>query len=1208
MRVFFFFILFISAVSSQELIANVISTSTNQPCYNIDARLVNSTDNTNQNRFECSTATIIQLSLSPSDSSQPNVSPTLVFRALPTSSGTYNQLFQSTTGDPATLCADPTVPACQTAVESENLFTVDISMSSVQVKYQLEPIGLTIPFTSWYHTAPYALNVEVAVEACGIDPYSDVTNNPPDSPWNYAKPVNTITMNKYNVTFPSGSFPSGQQFGPDGLYSKYLLSYYSLTVPGDESGKPPDQCSNPNTIALCTFNFTAVRGGEISRQFYSSGELILDPIYNRWLNGTLGAGEAFGVDDLFFSPSGPTSYQNSAQQCTTPIGSASIDPLGNFWTTNVCPGNPIPNFKVRNNNLYPTYCINGPCAGLTEAYCPLVAGFQYGFSRCLVSQSSALEYMQNSIQPTTSVDCGDFCNGDFGQCACDADQCATGTIEKPIFSTICDSEGFHTTSQQWYMCLRRAYLRNVPALYNPNMFSTFEDTLNNTLCGAYMQGVTGPFPPVTTIHDYDVLRLCPYPLISHGSYDLAQDLAGICRNKVGPYCYSPGTAPNWALDTATDNNINAVRQFVVPFQDYTSRGNYQVGFCGESSVPPGTNPGSEPRRVSPTITTSPCPCSGMNGWQDTVIPVGPLCTVYRLTNPGQPTYEIDITVKSNLGGEPCVMTIGSSVGMEGQTIISSSCNNTVAAFDVTVDNPRGNVLPSLYGYIVICGDVEDDEIGGGVYVKSFYGGEDKSGRTNPYDRLDTMTPDFSKSFRTPLPSTMRDMFSTQNGVPATSSSSNCTKDAQGNCAWWYYVPPAELNQYGEGCGPNGFVNYGVYETTSATTMCENRPGTCVPGYDTRGYDARRFDNNATSNLDGYPYKWPVTKTPAFVARTFADYERQKTTGVPINLPPGWQAANPSYWINDGYLFSNTGKTGGPVFPSGSLFARIELAVAGQLLAAATSFAPGELCYMPNNLPPNSLINKCETDPANQLITSCNLLINGGGGTLQTIVHNTGTQVGTYTMKGNCTNGASVDSIFDFSVQPNTYTQVNLAMTFVNINGENPVCDITLYVGFSPDVALGTPLRYQCYMVKNAYDAPGTIVVSTEPISTSGLPNQNDHSGLGPQACSGDTPGWWCFKWFHYKAIMVWIVTLLLSILIFALLIWAGYAVIRFFKGQETEVQMEELDRQEEINRQESETLQEIEATKQLSQVNKKLQQQAETRKNVLMSLSGGKIE
>ncbi len=1179
------FLTFIALVTGQELIANIISVSSNQPCYNIDAQLINST----ANRFECSTATIIQMGLAPSDSGQPSISSPLLFRALPTSTDTYNQDFQSFAGDPQTLCSDPSTPACITAIENENLFTVTIEMSSVQVRYQLIETGLTIPWGYFYETRPYAINSQVALDACGIDPYSDMASNPDDSVWAYAKPVNTITINKDNIT--TTDFPGGASAAD--IYAQYLLSYFSMSVPGDEHIQPPAECSVPDD-PTCNAESTAVPFLETSYQFDSAGELVIDPIYNRWLNGTLGTGQAFGINDLYLSSIGANmNYQHSAEQCIYPIGNFVDQPNGatNSWTTNVCPGNPIPNFKARNGNIYPTYCINGPCAGLQEAFCSLVAGFKYGFTRCLLSKQTAIEYMELSTTPQTSP-----CNHNILLGTINDDCCQAGTIVQSVFLEKCDNTEFNMVESDWYYCIRQAYLNNVPESFNSEMFHTFEDTIDTLTCGTYMQGISGPPSIPNTLANYDAVMSCPYPMIFHQAFDGGPPCGNLI---VHPYCFNPGS-PGWASDA--NGAINDVREFVVPFQNFNLMGNYQVGFCGASSDPPGQNPGTTKQLISPTITTSPCACAGVNGWQDTVIPIGPLCTVYELNNPGTPTYEINITVTSNLGGEPCYMTIGSSVGTEGMVVTSSSCNNTVAAFDITVDNPRGNVLPSLYGYIVICGTVVDDEIGGNIYVDPLYGGDDKSGRTNPYDRLDDLLSG-SKGYRTPLPSTFRDMFTTSGTIPSPQDQTACTKDSNGNCAWWYYVPPGELFQYGEQCGANGFMPYGAYSTTSANIMCENAPGTCIPGYDTRFYDARRFDPNATSNLDGYPYKWPVTKTPGFVARTFVDFETRKTNGVPINLPPGWQPMNPSYWINNGYLFSDTSKTGGPVFPSGSIFARIELAIAGELLASATSFAPGELCYTPNNLPPNGIINSCERTPANQLISSCNVMINGGGGTLQVIVHNTGTQVGTYTIKGNCTNGATIDPSFDFSVQPNSYTPVNLAMEFVNINGEEPVCDVSLYLGFSPDVFING-LRYQCYMVKNGYDAPGTVVIGSEQTGTSTInsPPANN-AATGPNACDGSTPGWWCFKWLSFGHVFGWLDGLALGIIVVIMIFWVTCFLIHGFGDRTNEASMDQLNRAQHVNEENAKAEEAVRANKEMTEINKKMAQKANERKELLMEAS-----
>lgn len=592
-----------------------------------------------------------------------------------------------------------------------------------------------------------------------------------------------------------------------------------------------------------------------------------------------------------------------------------------------------------------------------------------------------------------------------------------------------------------------------------------------------------------------------------------------------------------------------------------------------------------------------------------MIPVGPLCVVYELTNPGTPTYEIDIVVQSNLNNSDatCTMKIGTAVGTEGQTILSDSCNGTIAAFDISIDSPRGNVVPSLYGYVVVCGPVDNDEIGEDIAVTTFYGGDDKSGRTNPYDILEASG---SKSFRTPLPSTMRDMFSTTGEVPQLSpSNTKCTKDALGNCAWWYYVPPAEVNQYNEFCNANGWMNYGVFSTTSTSLMCDNSPGTCVPGYDTRFYNARRFDPNATSNDDGYPYKWPTTKTPLYVARTFVDYELQKpgATNIPINLPPGWNAANPNYWVNNDYLFSDSSKTGAPVFPEGSLYVRIELAVAGELLGTATSFSPGKLCYTPQNLPSSGVTKTCSQDPEDQATDSCTVFINGGGGTLKTVVYNTGTKVGTYTIKGNCTNGASIDPDFDFSVSPNAYSEVDLAMAFVNIDGTNPICDVNLYVGYSPDILLSS-LRFECQMVKSGYDAPGTTVIGTEQAGTSSTNPPPQDDSKTKNACGGPNPGWWCFSWFNDGFLFNWIYTLLLGLITIVLMLWLAGFISRYFSDRDKEAEVKQINRIHAIKIKQAKIKEVIAAREEEEGVKRKLDEKTKARREFLDSLGSPTVK
>ena len=1150
-----FFFIFVCEINSQNLVGNVISVSTNQPCLDIDASLINTTSN----QFKCSTATILQLGLSPLSTNETS-STSFVFKALPQSTGTYQQNFDSSINEAISLCDQPGSSACIASIENELLFRLTFELQPIPVRYALKSIGLTVPSGYYFQTRPYGINSEAPLEACGIDPYSDVTMQDEEKQWNYAKGTNSVVIDKFkidNSTFPSGVISTD-------IFAKYLLSAFALQVPGAEFATTAD-CSNDNAPDTCTFNLTSVIFGEITNQFdaYSANSKeVVDSVFNRWLNGTLGCGQAFAATDLYTGSDISTiNFQKSYEQCTNPIGNSG-SPTGkwNSWTTNVCPGNLLPNFRARNNNIYPSYCINGPCAGLEEPFCALIEGFQFGFSRCLMSKNAAIEYLLS-----------------VGSNRCDA------VYQTPFFGTDCTSDDTAPRSV-WFDCLKEAYLANVPD-FDPTLLSVFDQAVNSEICGAYLQLITGPDPPLSNCDvndcsdEYDATPTCPYPNIEHQ--------AAHCDSGDNHVCINPGSTGKWTNAPF----VNQLRQLIIPFQSYTGDGNYQVGFCGTSDITPGQTFSGISREISPTISTSPCSCSAANGWQDTVIPIGPLCTVYALENPGEPAYELTVTMESN-DGSVCSIKIGTAVGDEGETILSGACNNTVLASILNVDRPRGNVLPTLNGYIVVCGDIPNDEVDG-VTVEDFYGGPDKSGRTNPYTAYlneDTIP------YRTPLPSTMKDMFGDE-----------CTKDSLGRCAWWYYVPYEELEQYGVNCNQNGFVNYGVFEPIPTTIMCENKPGTCVPGYDVRTYNAKRFDSNATTNLDGYPEKWPTTKQPLYVARTFVDAELQKTGGNPINLPLAWNQYQPNCWLNAGYLFCDSSNTGAPAFPDGSLFIRTEITVAGELLTESTSFAPGELCYNPTSLPANGVINSCNQDYNSQVgASSCTVFINGGGGSLKTIVHNTGIQTGTYTIIGNCTNGATIVSDFDFSVDTNQYATVDIAMDFVNINGENPVCDVYLQIAFI-NVTVSS-LKYLCMMQKSVYDAPGTTVIGTENPNLGSIYDPPYHQATSGHACDGQDPAWWCLSFNFIGNIMSWLYTILFAILFIVIIATTATMISRYVKENTERIRATRARSEGEIDKLIVETNQQIAAMNEEKKVTKSIKAQEEERNRILNQNSNNNRE
>jgi hypothetical protein len=291
-------------------------------------------------------------------------------------------------------------------------------------------------------------------------------------------------------------------------------------------------------------------------------------------------------------------------------------------------------------------------------------------------------------------------------------------------------------------------------------------------------------------------------------------------------------------------------------------------------------------------------------------------------------------------------------------------------------------------------------------------------------------------------------------------------------------------------------------------MCENPAGTCVPGYDVRNYNAKRYDINATSNLDGFPAKFPTTKTPLFVARQFVDFEIENGD-LPQNLPPGWNAISQGYWLDSGYLYSNLN-----FFSNGNIFVRTKLAIAGQLIAQSTSYSGGQFCYPFKSADQKQYIcGAASEDINNQPEGACSVYVNSGDGTLFTVVHNTGNNVGTYTILGNCTNGGSLNGAFDFSVPPNAYITVNLPLNYITSTGETVVCHLGLYPAFT-NLQIDT-IDYQCAKYKNAYDAPGTQVYGTEDNPEGGMYNPPYNVPNAGNACEGDNPPWYCF---HFRGI------------------------------------------------------------------------------------------
>ena len=1144
---FFFFSFFIVSliiqnVFCQAIIGNIISTSTNQPCISVGASL----SNNSQQFFQCSTSTVIQLSLGPSNPNQTS-STTYLFKALPDSTGYQNQNFYSTSqnplnpNDPINAClgnnVDPT--KCISQIDNTDLFQIEISISAIPAKYSLTPTGLTIPSAYYYNSRPYSINQWTPLDTCGIDPYSDIISDSSGFN-NYAKLSNTVVIPKEKIG-NSGSLP--YIIDPNTVFSNTLLSAYALQSPGSAI-KPPLECSsNLSDTSSCTWSLTSIGLlGEIA--YYNNIQYnVYDGIFNRFLNGSLGCGGSIEIDRI---PNGIPSYGDSQYFCTQFIQKTG-------YTTNVCPGDILPNFQGRKssglgggNAIYPAYCLNGPCGGDEEAFCPLIAGFANGFSRCLMSKPSAIQYINNGIKEMINwpTNCGNnapciqphtLCENHINIPFYTSGAYNFNNVRYPYCSPPCNIFANpvspqnvpknnwvnQTTQGDLYACVLYAFLLN-QEIYNntADMIRYFNNATNPIICGSYLANITHS----TTINitsNINVNATVPYPFVLHYTQ------ASFKENPDGYYIQGKSNVQQtyWTISAGSsgnNNQVNDVRQLCVPFQPYDGYNNIPVGMSLASQLEVSqSDPNDYVYSASPMITTSPSICTAGTGWQDTVIPIGPLCMAYSLSNPAIPLYEVNVTIKSNDGSPLCTVRIGTAAGPQYVEIVSGACNNTLAAWIINADMPRGNTMPILDGYIVICGAVNNDEEGSSsVDPNNFFGGGDSSGLNNPWNRI----PADERIGRMPIPSTFAEMFPGQ-----------CTTNNKTNaqCAYWYYVPANELNQYGVNCNQNGWINYGAFSSDSTNTMCANSLGTCVPGYDTRNYNCKNYNVNSSDPMYGYPSLCPSTKTPLFIANQFVNYEINNAKGssgttIPVNLPPNWNPISPNWWIDGGNLY--TDGNGGSAYNPGDILIRLKLAVAGQLLATSTSFAPGKLRY--------------SNDPTitTQQLGSCNLYISSGGGSLVTYVQNTGTVAGTYTINGTCDNGASINNAFTFSVDVNSIIQVNLEMGFTFQNGNPVTCNINLSPAFTNYIF--DSLSYQCYMYNTVNDAPGNIVYSTTYINNQSIDDTGGYGNPGYQGnaeCTGSNPPWYCLGMKSVNSLMETIWTfvgfVILTVIMISLTYW-----------------------------------------------------------------------
>jgi hypothetical protein len=712
-----------------------------------------------------------------------------------------------------------------------------------------------------------------------------------------------------------------------------------------------------------------------------NGEFSRDVIYTKWFNGTLGCGGSvqYGID-MVETSNGVMNTQTSPSNppCTYEGGSSSII-------------NPA-------DTLRPTrpVCPGNPLTCWKARNGNLLA------TQCLSGSCAGVE---DGLCPLVTG---------FGyggsRCASSRETAIAGVnafvdVCPDLAPAGCDSSGSGTTSK--FSCDR--YMDDT------NCFILNQQTASE----ASLPAITALLPCFCTMCNYmngDLSTPNPSPIYP----------SDICPNNVQTMCqYSyPGGGIPLTQQLDDDCSLDKPPPYCAGSDDDDDTSSAYNGGDGIQ------------------LKDLKCSCGCASQWYDTVIPVGPLCDVYEISNPAVPMFNVTVVLTNSTGAQQ-TLVVGTAANetTDGFVPFALSSDGSFRIDLTNIDQPRGQTMPIQPGFIVVCGNRLDNTQ---PARQDFIGSSDALGLVNPFTQMNNQVPQTGSSTgRMPLPSTYL-QFQETGVIP------DIIKTSPGNVpAWWYFVPPEKTIQYGDRCNQNGWLNYGTYDYSSATEMCAGRQGTCVPGYDLRG---------GTSQSQEDPIRFPTVNTPCNVARQFVNFETgggaNMAQGKPLNsptssgstvidvpdfLPIGWDPFNPNFWVHRDGLFSDT-KNGNPAYVSGDVFVRLSLAIAGILVSDSVSVSGGYLEYIDGTRPPAE-------DPLNAQYTplgSCVLSLTSFSGKLSVKIVNSGSLPGTYSLTANCTNSATVDTApTNVAVSAGAASEFSLGILIEGTLDSSPECVVSL---------------------------------------------------------------------------------------------------------------------------------------------------------------------
>lgn len=1107
---------------------------TDQPC------LRQSADNSPTKNMDCNKATTVAFNVVPTQSDTTN-SVTFQFASLPDTDNTGSTTFQGS-GDQTHNCdSSQSSKQCLTSIGGD-LLNIDIFVSKITARWTLEETGITIPFAYYYNTSttPFA-NYRAGMDQCkvtghqleGVPASSGVLafKNPDDNT------ANDGVTQKFSELFGA----TGKTI--DDVFAQYIMGAEPFSQA--YRGWVSDQS------AWTEVQTSSNRASDVT----GIDEIWPDDIYRRWIYGLLGAGGTVESGKEVPDKTTDCPDQDAFSTCTC------VNPIDSTATTRptqaVCPGGPVQGgYGARNGeNIESLSCWSGNCAGNQEAKCVFELGFTHGSTRCLGSRETAAKADTDGCPHhcedkrfTRQSSCDNHDQFSDYECTC-AGLCDTnekkcrGIVYDELTLELLEREDFCYCTMRRSLCATAT--ENTDYRVSGDGFrSHFYPAVNQLYFQA--KGITDPsdidFWTSTSVrktrlaNQYNTLKMCSVNDGPWINFDSSND----------PFQEDPNDEQPWRK--MVDNQLVCCNSEV--FGDPQSDlGQFGGALCGKLDLP--NIGGLEPTEINclkPRLGDSPCDCACQSAWTDVVVPVNPLCTVYRIRDPAEAMYNVTVRVTPSDGSAREFATVGTSTFINGEVgaVISNVTDNGRVGVRVgSLKFPRGNSAPRLGGYIVICGDrkqvINDDVVDQTTQrIDRFVGSASVLGTDNPF-RAAAGSSGMDVKRRAPLPSTyeqledigaLKDIARSFLGKGTQRSDGTTYK---GQPSWWYYVPPERMRNYGQGCNQIGWNNYGAYDPPSAAAMCSGRTGSCVPGYDFSG----------TANITEAMIRPPV-QVPAFVARTFVEYEMKSGSGdddneIPVHLPPNTNAGVLNYWVDGNYLYSDSDAKGEPVFASGSVEIPIELSVAGTLLQDATSLSGGKLEYPDGNEAPS----RAPSDPTNTPLGACQIGLANSRGGLNVRIVNTGKSAASYSVRLNCTNTIVQDGSTDnIGVEPGStgvLVGVRLIVSSLADINTGPTCEVSLLASDIESAVLDT-LPYNCYVVNNVNYGAGGVVTGNPPPVNLGEP---PHGGGGGGGSEGGGGGFWDIDfpvislWGLLKAPWNWIVTIITYIGIFA-------AVILFF--------------------------------------------------------------